>query len=46
MESEVLSEIENSCDSIEDVRRKYSGIELNFAERAWLEGWTKGWIIG
>ena len=46
MESEVLSEIENSCDSIEDVRRKYSDIELNFAERAWLEGWMKGWIMG
>lgn len=29
MKSEVLREIESSCDSIEDIRRKYSGIELD-----------------
>lgn len=46
MKSEVLREIENSCDSIEDVRRKCSGIELDIYERAWLEGWMKGWIMG
>lgn len=46
MKSEVLSEIENSCDSIEDVRRKCLGIELDIYERAWLEGWMKGWIMG
>ncbi len=37
MKSEVLREIENSCDSIEDVCRKCSGIELDIYERAWLE---------
>ena len=46
MKSEVLREIENSCDSIEDVRRKCSGIELDIYERVWLEGWMKGWIMG
>lgn len=46
MKSEVLRKIENSCDRIEDIHRKYSGIELDIYGRAWLEGWVKDWIIG